>query len=243
MTPLLWEIMDRATGPKKDRPQQCLDMIAPHSDDLHSFDCTGVQSLLDILSPEDGAPSPTYVFLPSPSTWLEWTSPKDKMRWAVLLADERGGIIHSVTAFKKEIVGDYPGVYSIRGEHYKPFSVEGGDPFDLGVLHTLALINTPGVIGLHTRPAHKGRARKLRSLGVGSFPLHAWHELTIGGATKDRMGHEVESHVSDRMPLHFVRSHLKPSLGIRVPAHWRGNAAYGIKRTRYKVERKNHEHS
>lgn len=104
----------------------------------------------------------------------------------------------------------------------------------------LAMINTPRVVGRRQHMPHAGLQRKLaKSFGmVGKFPLRAWTEILLdvrppqidGGA-------DHEARLSGRKALHFCRSHLRIKMGRLelVRAHWRGDPALGIKRSRYKV--------
>lgn len=109
------------------------------------------------------------------------------------------------------------------------------------VIASLALINSPKIIGRKTHLPHAGLQRKLaRAKGiVGKYPLHAWTELLLEVTPpKDESGLiEQETTLTGERALHFVRAHLRIVGGklVRVSAHWRGNAALGIKRTRYSV--------
>lgn len=99
------------------------------------------------------------------------------------------------------------------------------------------LINTPGVVGFRQHQPHRGLARKLASAGVGAYPLRAWNEVTVKTHTTFDGG-EYVSGSTFRKCLHFVRSHRRQyrnGLGSVVRAHWRGDPALGIKRTRYRV--------
>lgn len=99
------------------------------------------------------------------------------------------------------------------------------------------LINTPGVLGMRQHQPHAGLARRMAKLGVGRFPLRAWSEVTVRTSTKI-VDSEFESGPSFHKCLHFVRAHKRhyKDGGISlVKAHWRGDPALGIKRTRYKV--------
>jgi hypothetical protein len=103
----------------------------------------------------------------------------------------------------------------------------------------LDLINTPGLIGLRERDPHRGIARKLASLRSGSYPLRSWSEVVLKHQTR------VADPEAERLTgttyhkcFHFVRSHLRHYRDGKVtviPAHWRGDPALGIKRTRYLV--------
>lgn len=103
---------------------------------------------------------------------------------------------------------------------------------------TLDLINTPGLIGLRQRDVHRGIARKLASVRGGSYPLRSWSEVVLKHQTQRAEPGERLSGTTYHKCLHFVRSHLRHYQCGKVsiiPAHWRGDPALGIKRTRYKV--------
>lgn len=102
----------------------------------------------------------------------------------------------------------------------------------------LDLINTPGLVGLRQHDQHRGLARKLYAARTGSYPLRGWSEIVLKHQT--RVAEEPEHHTGATFHkcLHFVRSHLRHYRDGKVtviPAHWRGDPALGIKRTRYLV--------
>jgi hypothetical protein len=103
----------------------------------------------------------------------------------------------------------------------------------------LALINTPRIIGRRQHMPHRGLERALLSQKkvIGSFPLHAWTEIILE-VTPPREAdgeHEFEAHLTGRRALHFVRAHLRIRGGTLefVKSHWRGDAALGIRQSRY----------
>jgi hypothetical protein len=103
---------------------------------------------------------------------------------------------------------------------------------------TLDLINTPGLVGLRQHDPHRGLARRLYAARGGSYPLRGWSEVVLKHQT--RIADETEHHTGATFHkcLHFVRSHLRHYRDGKVtviPAHWRGDPALGIKRTRYLV--------
>lgn len=103
---------------------------------------------------------------------------------------------------------------------------------------TLDLINTPGLIGLRQHDPHRGLARKLASLRGGSYPLHSWSEVVLKHETRRAEPGEQMTGATYHKCLHFVRSHLRhyqDGRVITIPAHWRGDPALGIKRTRYRL--------
>lgn len=99
----------------------------------------------------------------------------------------------------------------------------------------LDLINTPGLVGFRQHAPHKGLAKQLSN--VGSYPLRSWSEVVVKTKTKFDDG-EYESGDTYHKCLHFVRSHsrrFRDGTETIVCAHWRGDPALGIKRTRYRV--------
>lgn len=118
----------------------------------------------------------------------------------------------------------------------------------------LALINSPRVVGRVTRLPHAGLQRRLAAAkGIaGKFPLNATTEmrLHVGEAViEDDV--ERTAWLSGERALHYCRAHLRivggvvvhigrkrivlGGKGVQVVGHWRGNAANGMRRTRYKM--------
>jgi hypothetical protein len=110
------------------------------------------------------------------------------------------------------------------------------------MLHVfLSFINTPKIIGRRQHMPHRGLERKLIALQpiVGKFPLRAWTEIKLEVAVPKDLSEEAarEAHLTGRKALHFCRAHLRHWHGalVFVRPHWRGDAALGIKRSRYTV--------
>ncbi len=105
----------------------------------------------------------------------------------------------------------------------------------------LAMINSPRVIGRRQHVPHAGLQRKIAAArGLpGKYPLHAWNEIVLKvQAPRDESGNPPrESWLSGSRALHFVRAHLRIRRGSleHVQAHWRGNPALGMKKTRYRM--------
>lgn len=103
---------------------------------------------------------------------------------------------------------------------------------------TLNLINTPGLIGLKQHAPHRSLARKFQTIGAGRYPLHAWSEVVLKHQTRIAGPDEQLAGLTHHKCLHFVRSHLRhyrDGKVVTIPAHWRGDPALGIKRTRYRM--------
>lgn len=111
----------------------------------------------------------------------------------------------------------------------------------LGMVHTyLVLINSPRILGRRQHMPHLGLERRLvRGLGSGMFPLHGWTEikLEINKPPDIDDGEPHEAHLTGKRALHFCRKHIRFRNGKLeyVRAHWRGDPAVGIKRSRYTV--------
>jgi hypothetical protein len=121
--------------------------------------------------------------------------------------------------------------------------IEGNDKAVSGVKFGLVfsvlaidLINTPGLIGLRQHDPHRGMAKRYAT--IGSYPLRGWSEVTLKHQTKVAGPAEQLTGTTYHKCLHFVRSHLRHYRNGNVsviPAHWRGDPALGIKRTRYRM--------
>jgi hypothetical protein len=113
-------------------------------------------------------------------------------------------------------------------------------PYCDGFLYAfLAMINSPRLIGRREHNPHIGFERELmakRAL-VGRFPLHAWTEIKLEVSPPEWSGESDASHLTGHKALHFCRAHARIRLGRLefVRGHWRGDAALGIKRSRYRV--------
>lgn len=103
----------------------------------------------------------------------------------------------------------------------------------------LAMINAPRIIGRRQHMPHAGLQRKIaRSKGmVGKFPLRAWTEIVLEVSPPKEAVGEYEARLSGAKALHFCRAHLRVRNGQLeyVRAHWRGDPALGIKRSRYRL--------
>jgi hypothetical protein len=103
---------------------------------------------------------------------------------------------------------------------------------------TLDLINTPGLVGLRQHDPHRGLAKRLYAARGGSYPLQGWSEIVLKHQTQYAEDTVHHTGATFHKCLHFVRSHRRHYRNGHVaiiPAHWRGDPALGIKRTRYRV--------
>jgi hypothetical protein len=192
------------------------------------------------------------VFLPAPVTFLDWghigclllQTPYPGGRDAFIACTaNREGVQPIATAFKG---ADERLKWAHLDAKEPVFSVpELQRKSDIQVVFaTLFLLSVPHLVDLRVHQPHAGLQRKVAQAKgqVGRYPLQAWSEVTIFASADplidDRRDAEIESHLSGQKCLHFVRSFLRWRRGQleRVKAHWRGDPALGMKRTRYVAE-------
>lgn len=229
--------------------------------DIHCFDVTACLPILRELVPnlENEKADPLYedfVFLPAPKTWIEWKNDHGQ-RCAFLLQcyedpKEAAAILFWGNGYT--LIGSI----DLHSDKANLFTNMRPTPFDeyvgeinIGVQDLLAnvhslliLINSPQIIGRSVHMPNAGLERRLRRAGVGKFPLHAWTELKleVNKPIEIDDGEPHEAHLTGRRALHFCRKHIRIRLGRLeyVSAHWRGDAALGIKRTKYEVKPARH---
>jgi len=264
MTPLAHQIVKELTLPVKRRTFLDQSGLLERMENVHCFDVTEVFGLAGELADDlysramaTGTFSAleTQTFLPAKRTWIEFRCngrvegvllEKDQRgdfavaRWAIASeqlfasAEKSGALV--LTDEPRPVVGDWVCVRDIPGE-----SREMKEGWVFMVYALLAIINTPRLIGRKQHMPHRGLERKLANAKglVGKFPLRAWTELKLSvsdiGRRADGCVHEA--HYTGEKCLHFCRAHLRIANGklVKVSAHWRGNPALGIKRTRYMV--------
>lgn len=199
-------------------------------------------------------------FLPAPKTWIERIDGEGNREGFLLIRDEGSPYARVMTAATSG-AGIFGSLADVGGLMLDPPSPDVTDKLWMTIFPTsksdelghpiaseahtfilyalLAMINTPRVLGRKQHMPHRGLERRLtRHLGVGAFPLHAWTELVLSvSPTGTHDDQEHQAHLTGQKCLHFCRSHLRIRCGRLevVRAHWRGDAALGIKRTRYKV--------
>lgn len=201
-----------------------------------------------------------FGFLPAPKTWIEFIRTKGER--IALLAEQsaQDEEICFVTLFwddfaqpigtihLKTCTYDIPDRQMIIPQTLADdFSNDGIDPaFAPKALISmlqgiLTLINTPRIIGRRQVMPHVGLERKLvKKFGAGKFPLQAWTEIKLQVAKPIEIddGLPHEAHLTGKRALHFCRAHLRVQNGqlVYVSSHWRGDAAIGIKQSRYVVQ-------
>ena len=201
-----------------------------------------------------------YTFLPAPRTWIEYIEDRDPIsppyRVAHLLeGDAEKEITLSLFVEEDNARFNHIEPYYHLGEYclnhplfmhpnpLLPSQVTGVHYFDRVVMTmslTLILINSPKIFGRRQVMPHLGLEKRVtRTFGKGKFPLHAWTEIKLEVAKPAHIddGEPHEAHLTGRRALHFCRKHIRIRFGRLeyVTAHWRGDPAIGIKRSRYKV--------
>ena len=102
----------------------------------------------------------------------------------------------------------------------------------------LALINSPKIV--RRDPARLERLNRKRQ-AVGRYTFHPHHVVSLNVDKRSiRVGASAGGDGASRA-LHFVRSHLRLVDGryVLVRPHWRGDAAIGIVKPGYEIEREN----
>lgn len=198
-------------------------------------------------------------FLPAPATWIEWTGDEwiggnKKARYGWLLVDDfySDGPREFITCFSTQVTGcDF--CFSFPKDGNLTDAVTHGDAnpeteeenltksvYVTILVALLALINTPKIIGRQQHMPHIGLQRALAHAhgGIGKYPLQAWTEIRLEVGVPQFAEGEHEARLSGAKALHFCRAHLRLRNGRVefVRAHWRGDPAVGIKRSRYRLE-------
>lgn len=255
MTPLAHRFSRRLVEPlKKREPVYETGSALSQMGDMHCFevsDVWDVQSDFSLAQIIDVAGNVT--FLPAPKTWVEWRwEDGNSKRIAFLFVqkeqEDQGHVVRLLMFLEgtNGLAAHY--LCDIRiGKNGVLFPNIGEDSpafkglyLGMRALFTIAMINTPKVIGRRQHMPHRGLERDLtRGLGRGKFPLHAWHEIKLEVFKPAEIddGHPHEAHLTGARALHFCRAHLRVRRGRVefVSSHWRGDPAIGIKRARYKV--------
>lgn len=224
--------------------------------DLHARMVEGVEVDADGFGLVDDVPAfagmaETTSFLPAPRTWIEWRV-ESGFRRGFLLVDEGGwarvyqadgmptGAVskdHTVKMGLGAKSGD-AGALEVPSDLARQDQIEWSTKaIRLNVL--LALINTPRVVGRQEHAPHAGFERKLSTHKGAAFRLHPWNEIkleVLRPPAAGEVGSAGES-LTGQKALHFCRAHLRLRRGRVeiVSAHWRGDAALGVQRSRYRA--------
>lgn len=247
MTPLAQKIVRQLTLPIRKREVDDNEDVMHRMDDVHCFDVSEVVELMTELTHRiayEGVSIGPAAFLPAPKTWIEYDSEWGRLGWLLIENDDR------TEASVYLVVESYGRYWSIKNESIplgstSPFlsAAENEDDLcdfdDHGTIYAaLALINSPRIVGRRQHMPHRGLERRLRnsSMSPGRFPLHAWTEILL--EVRTTLSDEThEAHLTGKRCLHFCRAHMRVRNGRVefVSSHWRGDAALGIKRTRYRL--------
>jgi hypothetical protein len=254
MTPTIQAVLNDSTQPIRMRKFVDDGNVLADLTSAHCFECSDVMGLAQDMAKRFVRTGSSEIlgFLPSPVTVLDFKNPRWPIRTAIVLTEEDGGVSsssvnvtrHELFSMKRRHIRN---VLPPR-HHYHPTAIARGEnlaSLDEGeelILALLAIINSPRVIGQRQHMPHAGLQRKIAaSRGmVGRYPLHAWHEVVLEVAPPRIDDREpYETHLTGERALHFCRKHIRLRLGQLewVSWHWRGNAALGIKQTRYRIDR------
>ena len=248
MTPLAHKIVRELTLPLKDRSFTDKASLLPRMADVQCFEVSEIAELARDLGsryPKYGAPE-DLLFLPAPKTWLE-----RKTRWGrmgfFLEEDDLTSLTIAYDGFGQWGSLNASGIRQ-QNRHGVCNDANGRMDYLAGLADSsewlravLAMINTPRIIGRKQHMPHRGLEHKLLRLRgtVGSFPLRAWTEILLKVTPPHDAAADApsEAHLTGRRALHFCRAHLRIRMGCLelVSAHWRGDPALGIKRSRYRV--------
>ncbi len=261
MTPLALAILKERLLPPAKRTLEDGCGILEKIDDIHCFE---VSDVVDIARGLARAPELTVreqtdrfvamadrtTFLPAPKTWIEYIDKGVRVGWLLTESGNRAEVRHAGSG-RGRSWSAFPEVCSFG------LGAKGGDPEELFVpagmsdeaSHAkmwqiielqafLALINTPRVIGRREHEPHRGIERRLRAAhGDDAFKLHGWAEIKLDVNSAEGAPETDGDRMTGQKALHFCRAHLRMKLGRVeiVRAHWRGDAALGIKPARYTV--------
>ncbi len=247
MTPLAYRIVKELTLPIKRRRFKDDGGLLPLMGDIHCFEVSEAYPLIRSFTENTVAFDEMLAFLPAPRTWIECRI--GSARFGIHLEEEAS---YAVVRQAFQIGEDWRSACDKENiellnnrEEIPPIDWKEAhrtqelDPRGF-IYSALALINSPRVIGRQQHAPHRGLERKLiasRSI-IGSFPLHAWTEIKLQVMPpSDYSGDATEAHLTGQRALHFCRAHLRIRLGKLelVRSHWRGDAALGIKQSRYRV--------
>lgn len=249
MTPLFHALAVETTKPVKDRRIHDPYGWAHRLGEMHFFDCGAVAELARDLGgkiADKEAVNGRLAFLPAPLTALEFKI----FGWhgGVVLQD-CGDFARAFVVGKDEdqfVVSDEIFQIGLGDQASVIVKVADGVPGQVAartagfVYGALAIINTPRVIGRKQHMAHAGLQRRMAAARgmVGKFPLNGWTEIVLEVTPPKIAGEQVhETCLSGSKCLHFCRTHLRIRNGMLelVTAHWRGDAALGIKQSRYRL--------
>jgi hypothetical protein len=242
MTPLAQHLLDEFCKPKKDRTIVDKHNLLHHIPEVKCFDITAV---VDYINQQEfiwgDLKNSDRIFLPAPKTFIEMRLESGKTLGFLLMQQSDNEIFIAETnghvIAHRAILNTFDPSKSVTtiAEENRFHN------FVLAIYGILFIINTPRICGQKVHQPDRAIARRLaKATGSrGRYPLRAWTELTIWCDANDihelATDEEIEAHYTGKKCLHFVRSFLRWRNGQleRVKAHWRGDPALGMKRSRY----------
>lgn len=251
MTPLAQRVARDMLLPIKDRIFQgeAEEWVCQHMLSAHFFDVGDVLPLAhELVRVCDGEAAALcdLAFLPAPVTWLEFRA-ADGGRAAFMLAQVTAGEAVVVLVTAKMAARPVGFIYTDLGADdvgAMPAGVMPGWPPEVAerllmtVYGLLNLINRPGSLQQCEHAPHRGVSRALARKGlVGKFPLRGWTEIKLSVGPGGNMREPKNAGATGDKCLHFVRAHRRRCWGVwvKIPAHWKGDAALGMKQTRYRL--------
>lgn len=252
MTPLAHQLTKRMI---EDGDQSHPDMafFCNITEDIHCFETTEIEPTLDDLARQlTGKKSKLsdvlkFIFLPAPKTWIEFVEDGRRLAFVLLEVDAQH---FDIVAVNDDLAAGAWGRLRLAAPLQIALTQQNIGLWTDAEISThvarmgarLALINTPHIIGRRQFMPHRGLERSLvRKFGAGRFPLNAWTEikLEVNKPIEIDDGEPHEAHLTGKRALHFCRKHIRIRRGKLeyVSAHWRGDAAVGIKRSRYRAVR------
>ncbi len=254
MTPLAQDIVSKQIALNK--------VFVP---ELGSSDCRcfEVSKVLDIVlelvtnrswnSSED-----IHVFLPAPITWIEYQyrtkNDNRKIIWGMLIKTEVDGFdcrsivndgdqVSEVDSFSILKDTENEGKFSFfHPEDSDDSQVNSNEVRGSLLLGFLALINTPKLFHKKQHQPDISFQRTVSSLKhqkrCSAYKLYPWTEITLDiNPPESSDGSSSRERLTAGKALHFCRSHLRIRLGKLelVSAHWRGDPALGIRRSKYAI--------
>jgi hypothetical protein len=250
MTPLANRYMKYLTTPVKDRPPLSNKDNVNVWDALYGCRCFEITAVVPLIE-ELGAALKgkmelaesvvdTYSFLPAEKTWLEYVNANGK-RTALYLEN----IGENRVMFLLFMDGACADVCTMQIDRFLSYTSQNKmDAAEVLLIaftyYALAIVNTPRVVGRKEHEPNAGTQKRLnRSRDVTPFKLLPWSEIKLEVTKPEDIddGEPHEGVLTGKRALHFCRSHIRVKRGKieYVTSHWRGDAALGIKQSRYVV--------
>jgi hypothetical protein len=175
--------------------------------------------------------------LPAPFTFLEFMIGGDRHAFACEEAPGNGLVtVKNVREYEGRMVIGWQAGFTPGSSTVKYQDEESMSPTKSGALHAglllveklLCLINQTGLIERRPRDTDKRVIRLAAKRGVAA-PDSRWHQCHLRPGVHGLTG-STDGAAHARRPLHYVRKHLKPSLGADrwIEGFWRGNADLGV---------------